>query len=234
MRDKMKLAILVFAVAAVFGCLRSLHGAAGIPNIIHNSTTPEAIVFGFDYYNDASAPVSGTVKYGPWIGTGAMPYTAPAYCSPADPGLGLPAGAISCHVTVNASAIWYQNVTAVVWAPIGYAVDGTNETVAQMDAALPGLPTATPTVTKTPTPTATPTITKTATPTATRTVTRTATPTRTPRLSGTPTVTRTASPTATPTRTPTASATRTRTITLTRTPTRTATLTPTPTPSNTP
>ena len=94
-----------------------------------------------------------------------------------------------------------------------------------------GMPTFTPTETRTPTPTATDT--PTATPTATATPSPTSTPTRTPTATPTetPTNTPTWTPTATPTFTPSATSTRTATGTPTRTPTGTPSRTPTWTPS---
>jgi CSLREA domain-containing protein len=98
-------------------------------------------------------------------------------------------------------------------------------------------PTATPTVTVTPTSTTTPTFAATPTPTATPTFTATRTPTTTPTHSVTPTsvatVTATATPTPTPTGvpTPTSTQTATSTATPTGTPTSTATRSATPTPT---
>jgi outer membrane biosynthesis protein TonB len=92
-------------------------------------------------------------------------------------------------------------------------------TVANVDAGVVALPTATPTATNTPTATSAPTN----TPTATNTPTETATATASPSLTPTNTPTNTPTATSTPTETPTA------TPTTTPTPTNTPTLTPTPT-----
>lgn len=89
-----------------------------------------------------------------------------------------------------------------------------------------GIPTPTPTKTRTPTPTATPTSTATPTRTPTATATRTATPTSTATATVTQTPTATATPTQTPTNTPTATATSTPTDTATTAPTNTP-ITPT-------
>lgn len=131
-------------------------------------------------------------------------------------------------------------------------------------AAVPIVPTATPTLTRTPTVpptwtrtftpsptncppnictptptlTPTPTITPTATATLTLTPSRTSTSTRTPTVTRTPTSTKTETPTRTltntPTDTPTATDTPTITPTRTQTPTRTPTISRTPTTSRTP
>jgi hypothetical protein len=95
-------------------------------------------------------------------------------------------------------------------------------TVANVDAGVVALPTATPTPTNTPTVTNTPTATS--VPTDTPTATPTNTPTETPTLTSTPTETPTQTPTDTPTATPTS------TETPTQTPTSTSTSTPTLTP----
>jgi outer membrane protein assembly factor BamB len=93
------------------------------------------------------------------------------------------------------------------------------------------IPSATPTVTVTPT--RTPTATATATPTATATQNATATATRTATATATPTATATATQTATATATSTATATATATPTKTATPTPTATATDTATATST-
>lgn len=116
------------------------------------------------------------------------------------------------------------------------------------DAAAPGTPTPSPTVTPTatstvppsPTPTATSTVPPSPTPTATSTAPPTATPSATATVppSATPTATSTVPPTATPTATstvpPTATPTATSTVPPTATPTATPTIAPTATPTATP